>query len=109
MNRPLSSDNCRETPPCRGRRQTERRRAPRDRVRSSIHSEGRAMLARLRPICRVTVPALIGLALLAGCAGRVSMLPNADKNLRKTPAQFAADAATRHPFKAELPSGGEAI
>ncbi len=43
-----------------------------------------------------------------GCAGRPALIPNPDKNLRKTSAEFAADAAKRHPFKADLPSGGDA-
>ena len=43
-----------------------------------------------------------------GCSGRPSLLPNSDPALRKTSAQFAADAARRHPFKADLPSGGAA-
>ena len=43
-----------------------------------------------------------------GCSGRPSLLPNSDPKLRKTSAQFAADAAKRHPFNASLPSGGEA-
>jgi hypothetical protein len=44
----------------------------------------------------------------AGCAGRPAMLPNADKSLRKTSAQFAADAAKRHPYPADAPRGGQA-
>ena len=43
-----------------------------------------------------------------GCSGRPSLLPNSDPKLRKTSAQFAADAAKRHPFKSDLPSGGTA-
>ena len=50
----------------------------------------------------------VGLMAL-GCAGRPSMFPNADKNLRKTSAQFAADAAKRHPYKVDAPRGGEAV
>jgi hypothetical protein len=46
--------------------------------------------------------------LLAGCSGQTELLPNSDKNLRKTPAQFAADAARRFPFRVDLPSSGEA-
>lgn len=46
-------------------------------------------------------------SLFLGCAGRPSILPNADKTLRKTSAQFAADAAKRHPYKADAPRGGE--
>jgi hypothetical protein len=48
------------------------------------------------------------LATLAGCAGRPSLIPNSDPALRKTSAQFASDAAKRHPFNASLPSGGTA-
>jgi hypothetical protein len=43
----------------------------------------------------------------AGCAGRPSLLPNSDPALRKTSTQFAADAAARHPYKADAPRGGE--
>lgn len=50
----------------------------------------------------------IGFASLAGCAGRPSLIPNSDPSLRKTSAQFASDAARRHPFNADLPSGGVA-
>ena len=45
----------------------------------------------------------------AGCAGRPSLIPNADKSLRRTSAQFAADAAKRHPYKSDAPRGGEAV
>ena len=48
------------------------------------------------------------LAFLAGCAGRPSLLPNSDPALRKTSAQFAADAVKRQPFNTGLPAGGEA-
>src|SRR3954471_6188075 len=48
-------------------------------------------------------------AFLLGCEGQTSVLPNSDKNMRKTPAQWAADAAKRQPFNADLPSGGEAV
>jgi len=46
---------------------------------------------------------------VSGCSGRPALIPNPDKNLRKASAQFAADAAVRHPYKAEAPRGGEAI
>ena len=52
---------------------------------------------------------IVGIMLACGCAGRPSMLPNSDPNLRKTSAQFAADAAKRHPYKADAPRGGEAV
>ena len=58
-----------------------------------------------------TLPALAAAALLtvaAGCAGRPSLIPNSDPALRKTSAQFASDAAKRHPFNASLPAGGTA-
>jgi hypothetical protein len=45
---------------------------------------------------------------IVGCAGRPSLFPNNDPALRKTSAQFAADAARRQPFKTDLPSGGKA-
>ncbi|CAN5517167.1 hypothetical protein BH10PLA1_BH10PLA1_22230 [soil metagenome] len=51
--------------------------------------------------------ALLSLSLAAaavGCAGRPSILPNSDESLRKTSAQFAADAVKRFPYP-----GGKAI
>jgi hypothetical protein len=45
-------------------------------------------------------------ATILGCAGRPSLLPNSDKGLRKTSAQFAADAAKRQPYKSDAPRGG---
>lgn len=50
-----------------------------------------------------------GLILLAGCAGRPSIIPNSDPALRKTSAEFAADAARRHPYKSDAPRGGDAV
>jgi len=47
-------------------------------------------------------------AVLAGCAGRAELIPNKDPALRKTSAEFAADAAKRHPYKASAPRGGQA-
>lgn len=57
-----------------------------------------------------TLSAVAAAALLAitGCAGRPSLIPNSDPALRKTSAQFASDAARRHPFNESLPSGGTA-
>jgi hypothetical protein len=57
--------------------------------------------------CLLLLTAL--LAALAGCAGRAEIFPNSDKNLRKTAAQFAADAAKRFPYKSDAPRGGEAV
>ena len=56
-----------------------------------------------------TVIAISAFAGVTGCSGRPALIPNPDKNLRKASAQFAADAAVRHPYKAEAPRGGEAI
>jgi hypothetical protein len=44
-----------------------------------------------------------------GCAGRPSLLPNSDPELRKTMSELAADGAKRHPYKSELPRGGDAL
>ena len=55
--------------------------------------------------CAVALAALIP---LAGCAGRPSLIPNSDPALRKTSAQFASDAAKRHPFNTSLQNGGTA-
>ena len=57
----------------------------------------------------VMMSAAIGLGLLAGCAGRPSLLPNSDPNLRLNSAQLAADGAKRHPFKSEAPKAGNAL
>ena len=39
---------------------------------------------------------VFAVSLLAGCAGRPSLFPNSDKDLRKTSVAFAADAAKRN-------------
>lgn len=57
----------------------------------------------------LAIALLGGLGLAAGCAGRPSLVPNSDPNLRRTSAQFAADAARRHPYKADAPRGGAAM
>lgn len=51
---------------------------------------------------------LLSIALSAGCSGRPSLIRNSDPSLRKSSAQFAADAATRFPYPADAPRGGEA-
>lgn len=57
---------------------------------------------------RGVVGAMLALVVVvAGCAGRPSVLPNSDKNLRKTAAEFAADAAKRQ-YPATAPRGGDA-
>jgi hypothetical protein len=58
---------------------------------------------------KYVIAAVCGAGLLAGCAGRPSLVPNSDPNLRRTSAQFAADAAKRHPYKSDAPRGGEAL
>jgi hypothetical protein len=50
---------------------------------------------------------LVMLVLLGGCEGRVALFPNSDPALRKSPAEFAADAAKRFPYKADATRGGE--
>jgi hypothetical protein len=45
-------------------------------------------------------------ALLAGCEMKPSVLPNSDKNLRKSTAEFAADAAKRQ-YPTTAPRGGD--
>jgi hypothetical protein len=46
-------------------------------------------------------------ASIVGCAGQVSLIPNSDKTLRRTPAQFASEAAKRT-YQVDMPDGGEA-
>jgi len=48
-------------------------------------------------------------ALVAGCAGRPSLLPNSDPTLRKTSTEFAVDSAKRFPYKSNAPQAGDAI
>gem|GEM_PF-1871416 len=43
-----------------------------------------------------------------GCAGRAELIPNKNPALRKTAAEFAADAAKRFPYKSGAPRGGNA-
>lgn len=50
----------------------------------------------------------VALSVLSGCAGGPAIFPNADPNLRRSPTQFAADAAKRHPYKAAAPHVGDA-
>ncbi len=57
--------------------------------------------------CAVAICVMAGLGL--GCAGRPSMFPNHDAELRRTSAQFAADAVKLHPYHADAPRGGEAL
>lgn len=58
----------------------------------------------------ITAAGLLSVAVvLGGCAGRAQLLPNSDKNLRKTSAEFAADAARRFPYKSDAERGGEAV
>lgn len=52
---------------------------------------------------------LAGCGLVGGCADAPTLLPNSDPGLRRTNAQFAADSAKRHPYKADAPRGGEAL
>src|SRR6476646_5481856 len=45
----------------------------------------------------------IGLLLVVGCSGRPSLIPNPDPQLRKSSAEFAADAAKRFPYHTDAP------
>jgi hypothetical protein len=55
------------------------------------------------------VPTILALlALAAGCTRNATWLPNADGNLNKPAKHFIDDAATRFPYPADLPRGGEA-
>jgi hypothetical protein len=61
---------------------------------------------------KLMVIVVLGVVLSAwaiGCSGRPSLIGNADPALRKSSAQFAADAATRFPYPADAPKGGEAV
>jgi hypothetical protein len=59
----------------------------------------------VRPIAALL--ALIVVAGGMGCSGRVAVMPNSDKSLRRTPAQFAAESAKRS-YPADLPDAGKA-
>jgi hypothetical protein len=59
-------------------------------------------------VAAVVVVSVSALAGIGGCASRPSLIPNSDPALRKTSAEFAADAKKRHPFNAALPAGGTA-
>src|SRR5688572_11776646 len=54
---------------------------------------------------------LLSLALLTvGCSkAPPALLPNKDKDLRKSATAFAADARDRHPYTADAPRGGQAV
>ena len=51
----------------------------------------------------ILAAAVFGTGMLVGCEGQPTVFPNPDKSLRKSATQFAADAAKRHPFKADAP------
>lgn len=50
---------------------------------------------------------LISIVLFAGCSGRTALIPVSDPDLKKTPAELAADAAKRV-YPASAPRGGDA-
>jgi hypothetical protein len=61
-------------------------------------------LIRVLAVAVVTVVfALAG----GGCAGRVAIMPNSDKALNRTPAQFAAEAA-KQSYPTDMADGGTA-
>ena len=59
----------------------------------------------LRPVAFALSVLIAGC--LVGCSGRVSLLPNSDKSLRRTPAQFASEAAKRS-YNPDMQDGGTA-
>lgn len=54
---------------------------------------------------------VLALALAVGGCSRTppALIPNSDRSLRKTAREFAADARTRQPYKADAPKAGEAV
>lgn len=50
----------------------------------------------------------LSLALIGGCHRQATVFPNSDPALNRKPKDFSADAANRHPFKADLPNAGPA-
>lgn len=57
----------------------------------------------------LVIAAIAVFALAAiGCSGRPSLFPPKNKALRKSSAEFAADAAKRHPYPADAEHAGEA-
>ena len=60
-------------------------------------------------VIKPTIAASLLIGCLMGCEGRTSFFPNSDPALRKVPAEFAADAAKRFPYKLQAPRGGEAV
>ena len=60
---------------------------------------------------RASLIASLAFAIFAclGCEGRTEIFPNSEVALRKSPPEFAADAARRFPYKADAPRGGEAV
>ena len=45
---------------------------------------------------------------ITGCTKQATFFANSDPALNRKPADFSADAANRHPFKADLPKAGAA-
>ena len=62
----------------------------------------------MTPLRRTSLATLAALT-LAGCAGRTSLFPNDDPQLRKSSAQFAFTAAQQFPYPADAPAGGDAL
>src|SRR5688500_17499938 len=66
------------------------------------------------PSCVVTIvlpvaAVIIATLLAGGCTEGPALTPNRDPALRKAKTEFAADAARRHPYKADAETGGEAV
>jgi hypothetical protein len=64
-------------------------------------------MGMLKSIIAATIVTCL-IALTSGCARHQALLPNSDPSLRRSGAEFAADAKARHPYPDDLPHAGEA-
>jgi hypothetical protein len=58
---------------------------------------------------RVLSLLVVGLMVVGCSSGRPTLIPNADPELRKSSAEFAAEAAKRFPYPADAEKGGRAM
>ena len=65
--------------------------------------------SKYKPVAALNCVVGVACLTLTACNGRPALLPNYDPALRKTAAQFSADAAKRQPFKTDAPRGGDAL
>jgi hypothetical protein len=71
------------------------------------HPHARALNWSIFVVCLF----VLALALAVGGCSRTppALIPNNDKSLRKTAREFAQDAKTRQPYKADVPKAGTAV